>query len=122
MIKKSANYIMSIVLLFSGIGISINQHCSGNLSYSDFVRVNKTCCQKDLCTCCNKTNDSFKITNVFLKPAFKTKHLKTKHSIEHIKSETVTVREKAEFLLLEFNKFPKYFNINLSVLLQCFRL
>ncbi len=122
MIKKSANYIMLFALLFSGIGISINQHCSGNLAHTSFMSVNEPCCQKDLCTCCNETNYSFKIEDAFLKPALNIKHLKTKYFKRQIKSETIIFREKSQFLLSEFNKLPEHFNINLQTLLQCFRL
>lgn len=122
MIEKTANYIMSIVFLFSCIGISIEQHCSGNISHAAFIHINETCCQNDLCSCCNETKYSFKIKDAFLKPAFKLNHLKPKYFNTQIKSETIIFREKNQFLLSEFNKLPEHFNINLQTLLQCFRL
>ncbi len=70
MIKKAANYIMSFLLLFSVIGISINKHYSGNELYSvSIFSIPESCCDEP-CNYCNETTEVFRITDDFLQSVF----------------------------------------------------
>ncbi len=121
MLKKTANYFMSFVLLFSLMEISIHKHCTNRELSSILIYENNECCQNE-CNCCSEKNHSFKITDAFLKTTFKIKHI-TKHFKKQIsRLKVIITKDKSAIIFSGFYKFPVYFNINTPALFQCFRL
>ncbi len=124
MIKKAANYIMSFLLLFSVIGISINKHYSGNELYSvSIFSIPESCCDEP-CNYCNETTEVFRITDDFLQSVF--------HFVYDVKIINLTTRfndfeakffsKESTSMVFKFYKCLKHLRQNTSAKLQCFRL
>lgn len=124
MLRKTVNYIMSVLLILSVIGISINKHYSGKKLYSVSIFVEPDSCCTETCNCCCEVNEILQITDAFLQSVFqfhpdlKITNLSTKYSyfIDNFTSNENT---------LISNKFFRYLiqlRENIPAQLQCFRL
>ena len=121
MLKTSLNYIMSILLLVSIIGISINKHYSGKELYSVSIFSEPDSCCDEPCDCCNETTEVFQITDVFLLSNF---YLKQTVKIINLNYGFNSQRVKLFFkeaIYYSFNFYKlKYSVLQTQAQLQCF--